>query len=216
MNKMKNLLEKDFPVYYGVHRPIAVTIESKTGDFSLNDSKACAACKGMTTCNPPQEVEKFIHSGEAFVIHYEEYISQYNGTKVDVEERCDYLIYDEQQKNFIINELTCSQEKYINPYINSQGQQIGKRAKAQIQMTKSIERLKNVPTICSAIDKYEKKIALFACRIRQVNIGDAAINSMNTFLSSLKIVSHIEGASLPGNFVFEQLIYDEVYDLDII
>lgn len=137
---MKDLLLNAFKKHYGVVRSFAVDESIFQTDFVLADEKACHACavKDDVQKCARHEVAKFECKDKiATVVDYERLIDELAGTKAGEGKKCDKIVYTSDKSQFILNELTCSQGKYIE----------SKRAKAMIQLNQSISKLCAVPEI---------------------------------------------------------------------
>ena len=113
-------------------------------------------------------------------------------------------------------DLTCSEEKYVNP--NDGKYPLGKRAKASSQMRKSLERLLLDPLMAHYILTFPEKICLFGWRDYDAPDvtplrGDAARN-MLAFMRTPSANSRIlakEISVIGHNFSFVQVKYPSVY-----
>lgn len=117
------------------------------------------------------------------VLNFERFISQFDRTSAEIKERCDYLLYDndENSRKIAFCELTCSETKYVEPNESNEYRE-GKRAKAYNQMLKSLEALLGVSLLNTHILTFQKKHCVFGWR-EPIASGqmDAAAASMNAF-----------------------------------
>ena len=106
-----------------------------------------------------------------------------------------------------MDELTYSQEKYIIGI----GNRIGKRIKARIQLSDSINKLCSVPEIQNYVSTFERRIALFSYRIVESSDDDI----MAAFSAPTKLLGNIEEEtpSMPHGFVYHQHIYPNPFVL---
>jgi hypothetical protein len=74
--------------------------------------------------------------------------------------------------------MYCGQQKYVYPYIYQKGLQEGKLAKARKQITNTIDKLCEVPSIHLKVLLYGKKVGIFACRKKQP-IGEGTPDEEN-------------------------------------
>lgn len=212
---MDKLLLDILPVYKGWKRHVNfLAVEKHSEPFSLRDAVACDRCgdKGMHCGN--EEVARFLVSKDNVVhsIAIEEYLMSYAKHYRRVQGcKCDYLHYDNNKKCFALNELTCSEEKYVNPYDNSKGHQDGKRIHAEKQMANVVDLLLEIPDMVSFIKEFKEKRAIFSWRIpdRNSNVADKA---MNVFMLPQRLVANITILSPMNNgFQFTQQIYPSEY-----
>lgn len=141
---------------------------------------------------------------EVLVIDFEYYINQFAGLRAGQGKKSDYLILTTNQ--FIVNELTNSQEKYID-------KTNGKRDLAKQQLKESIDKLTNVSDIKKFIDNINSKIALFAYRFTDKTDKPIIDRSRSMFMSTTKISSNIILQEDYLGFKFMQIIFKEEFDL---
>ena len=207
---MKDLLLNAFKKHYGVVRSFAVDESIFQTDFALTDEKACHACAvkdDIQKC-ARHEVGKFgCKDKKVIVIDYEHFIDELAGTKAGEGKKCDKIVYTSDKSQFILNELTCSQGKYIE----------SKRAKAMIQLNQSISKLCAVPEIHQFVRSFQQQVGLFSYRIKDdENTGNSnqAIQGMQQFFQPLKAIPVIQTTkSLDENFDFVQVLYPNEYEL---
>ncbi len=195
--------------YYPKHSLIFPNV-LHSASFALSDSVACQACN-INQCN--QNILYIDTKTRLSVLHFEEFVSQLDNTRAALSERCDYLIYDEEEdrNRIAFCELSCSSDKYVNP---NEGR-VGKRAKAYSQLMKSIEALLSASPLDMEILSFRKKEALFGWRERNyTGMMDSAMESMEAFsvtpdseaevlISQEPVMKHI--------FVFKQIKYPAHY-----
>ena len=81
---------------------------------------------------------------------------------------CDFIISasspNDDKKYIVLNELTNTDSKYILSFVQraTGARQIGKLAYAKGQLEATIERIYEVGNV---LDSYDKKVALFSCRL---------------------------------------------------
>lgn len=219
---MKDLLENDFKSHYGVVRTISVNTITYNTDFALKDEKACIACvgKGHHVACHTHEVAKFMCKGKtATVIEYERFINSLAGTKAGEGKKCDHILYTSDKEKFVLNELTCSQAKYIKPYTTYGKDQPGKRATAIEQFNETIDKLCAVPAIDTFIHSFNQAVGLFAYRLKSMPTGSAStsnqgVQGMQQFLQPLTATPAIQTAKgLNKGFAFVQVLYPDLYNL---
>lgn len=212
----KLLLEK-LPETYKWKKRVA-TIQSQTywDDFALNDDKACSECvkRGME-CQE-KEVAKFSVINTV-VISYslEDYLKEYaKHYKIAQGSVCDFLHLDALCKRFVLNEMTCTKEEYVNPFDNYKGHNDGKREKARRQLNSVIDLFIHVKEMDDYISKFTEKIGLFSWRI-PASVSNNAEKSMNIFMKPQQIVGDITTLSdINAGFKFVQQIYPCIFTFD--
>src|SRR5574344_565512 len=222
VSDIEQLLVEELPSHFGLtHRVLAADLnmqEHQNEDFSFNDKKACRNCiqNNRKSCTI-QEVAKFhVGTNKVLTIDIENVLTIYSKSKSIIKERCDLLHVTENLSKFVLNELTCSNAKYVEPYDNTRRHQKGKRDKAQKQMEEVAKLLNRVPAIKSYIDAFGEKIALFSWR--DPLLGESTTNvaeeSMQTFGLPLNLISNIKTLEeLDNGFTFVQQLYPAVYNL---
>lgn len=219
---MKDLLEKDFMKHYSVVRTSSVHTATYNADFALKDEKACIACAkiGKDVACKIHEVVKFgCKEKTATVIDYEGFINSLAGTDVGEGKKCDNILYTSDKDKFVLNELTCSQAKYIEPYATREEDQLGKRATAMVQFNQTIDKLCAVPAIDTFIQSFNQTVGLFAYRLKPMPTGtdsnnNQGVQGMQQFLQPLTATPAIQiPKGLNKEFAFVQVLYPNTYDL---
>ena len=130
-----------------------------SGAFFLTDPNTCGVPRRIP-CDPNCQKDILnINSADALTIMpFDEWLSSGKN------EKCDFLIFDSgtTKQKFVFCELTCSQQKYVDP---SPGN-IGKRAKAFNQIEKSWEAIYNSdnPIFRAYVLQFVEKIGIFGWR----------------------------------------------------
>lgn len=207
---LEKLLFEVLPDTFGWKRYVtALECNVHAVDFRLMDENACIQCEKRGIPCEEKEVALFSVDGtEVLTYNMESYLNQYASHYKKAKGcRCDFLHLDTQRNYFVLNELTCSAEKYVDPYVNSSGQQDGKREKARRQINAVIGLLMEVKELESYIESFSQKIGLFSWRIPNSNTNEAE-NAMNMFMQPQQAVENITTLSnLNGGFQFVQQIY---------
>lgn len=216
------LLQVHYPREYGIDpKGVVVDVTTHAGLVELADPKACDDCQELR----PQRAQcdrvnlRMDTSAKSIeIVDFEKYISQFDGTAAAMKDRCDYLFVDASPEHTKIAfcDLTCSEEKYVNP--NDGKYPMGKRAKAAEQMKKSLERLLQEPLMAHYILTFPDKVCLFGWRDYSVEDvtpqrGNAARN-MLAFMNTPSAKSGTLTKDVPviGNhFSFVQVKYPAVY-----
>lgn len=186
-----------------------------TEDFDLFDEKACHECmlKGFG-CTDKSVARFSIKETAVFTYSLEEYLLAYCRYKKAQGCKCDFLHIDAQEKRFVLNELTCSAEKYVNPFSNTKGLQDGKRIHAKNQMTNVIQLFSELVSFKEYVSTFSERIALFSWRIPGEPVNEAE-KSMSVFLQPQQLVSDITVMdTMDYEFKFVQQIYPSVFVFD--
>ena len=211
MTSMENLLLDVLPLNNGWKRYVnALSVVINKLPFTLFDSMACKACGDRNRHCGTEEVARFtVNDGDEVVsIAIEEYLLAYAKHYKKAQScKCDYLHFDSKGKRVVLNELTCSQEKYVNPFQNQEGLQDGKRIHAMKQMNNVVKLLMEVPDIAVFVDGFTTKHCLFSWRIPE-HKGNIAEQAMNAFMAPQRNVSNITIMNpMTKGFLFVQQIY---------
>lgn len=214
--ELENLFLNVLPVYYGWTKKVdTIATMWHIGAFVFHDEKACNQCvvKG-NECNS-HEVAKYESENEVCSVDIEAYLDVYaRSYKLVRGVRCDFLHFDMNNEKFVLNELTCSRKKFVEPYTNSKGVKEGKREHARRQMENVACILCNVPELNECIQGFKQRVALFSWRNRskeetiKTEKVTKAEEAMSLFLEPLETVADIrEMADLSNNFRFVQQLY---------
>ena len=112
---------------------------------------------------------------------------------------------------FVLNELTCTKEEYVNPFVNSKGENDGKREKARKQLNSVISLLNEVKEIENYISAFREKIGLFSWKIPTADSNDAE-KAMGMFMQPQRLVGNITVlADLEHGFKFVQQLYPTAF-----
>lgn len=212
--------EELYKIYYKVVRE--VTIDKSriaAGTSSFYDSKACSKCEEQKrrACEA-KEVLKINHNRQIFKVELEKFFNQFDGlTLSSLKDKCDLMLYDQDNEHLVFCELTCTQSKYIEPYDNTKGHHEGKRAKAYKQLKSSIGKLAAVPKIAARMNEYNHRSALFAVRQKEDTEQEDSLELTNIRrFSALTDSIQQEAKSDIGNgFTFEIVKYPNIYHWDI-
>lgn len=217
------LLQVHYPQEHGMgSEGVVVDITIRSGAVELSDSKACDACQEFRPLRAQCDrvnlrVDTSAKSIE--IVDFEKYVNQFDNTSAAMRDRCDYILVDASvgHNKIAFCDLTCSKEKYVNP--NEGKYTLGKRAKAAMQMKKSLENLLEEPLLEHYILTFPEKVCLFGWRDYAVSAdvtpkrGNAARNMlafMNT--PSAKSGTLIQTVPVIGHgFKFVQVKYPTVY-----
>ncbi len=217
---MRQLLTERLPNHYGIGKQIHVSDKVYTGQFSLSDASACFDCKQKLAdkADCGEQVMRVRTSGQLHVVDFEAYVMQFDNTALEIGERCDYLLYDEDEKGRAIAfcDLTCSAKEHVEPN-PSDSYPLGKRFKAFEQMRNSLELLLDVDLLNVHVLTYQQKLALFGWREKENNAQtkDKAEESMEAFgvtPASVAPIIYTDTLVMGYGFVFVQVKYPTVFD----
>lgn len=146
------------------------------------------------------------------VIDFEAYTHQM--TPQDPEKSCDFIINSKADNSIIVfNELTVTELGYIKDFVQPiTGQKReGKFSYAKGQLMKSIQRFYDVNDF---LDNYDRKIALFSCRIPVKIKNQTIAQSMKSFRRTMQMNSNIRRNNWNCHgFVLQTRIYDNVFEI---
>lgn len=215
------LLVNDLPDHYRlIHRATEADLiveEHANEVFVLNDNTSCNACeeRGTRSCKDKEVARMDATSARVYSIDIENFLLRYNRSKRLNGVKCDYLHIDESMSKMVFNELTCTKQKYVEPYDNTSGHHEGKRIHAIRQMLKVAELLASIPTIKNYMAQFGQKIALFSWRNPEADeqAPNVAEKSMMVFDEPSKIAENTTLTSmLPDGFIFVQQFYPSCFN----
>ena len=166
---MIDLLKNDLPAYYGLHRTVINIPSESTRNlcFDLVDGQD-AMIVAYRSGNVSFERSS---STVIQVINYETYLNSWAGTSFERGRlRCDFIIYDAENKGiFILNEQTSttgSIRNFLKPIIDKKTKNIrfpgGKYEKVEAQLTHTLCTLQAVPTIKAFVETFSRKVCLMS------------------------------------------------------
>lgn len=186
--------------------------EIEAGLHSLGDEKACGECsEERKICTDADEnaVLKLSARTDMHKVNIEKFFAQFDGTNAAVEKKCDLLLYNDA--NAVFCEMTCSLNKYIEPYSNSKGVQIGKRAGAYNQMKNVMEALFGVADIKDRLAACCNKVGLFAVRLKDTSTPtDEVEKNMKTLMQEFENPQACQ-TDMGNGFLFQTIVYPEIY-----
>lgn len=216
------LLGRLYPELYNIDpNRVNVYIEVCDGIVDLNDPKACANCLRIRpnrfACDKVNF--RFDTSGiPVKIVNFEQYANQFDNTPAAMKDRCDYIMVEgtSGHDKIIFCDLTCSEEKYVNP--NDGKYSLGKRAKAFEQMKRSLERLLQESLTKQYILTFPEKVCLFGWRDYMVpDAKPQRGNAVNNMLAFVNTPSAKSGTltqikyEVGYGFNFVQVKYPTVY-----
>lgn len=209
---MINVLQNDYISHFGLAGKYTLHSYPIQGNMVLNDDKSCRQCKSNNAQKCDSETNEqtfmFFSDVEVSLVEIEDFLNQFEGKRAGVKDKCDLMLYDNQNIAFV--EMYCGEQKYMYPYINQKGLHEGKLAKARKQLNSTINKLSEVQSIKIKMDGYDKKTGIFACRKKsESSNGSVDEENMQVFLNTtLESKAH---TLLSNNFRFVQVEYPEVY-----
>ena len=217
------LLQVHYPQEYGIDSGgVVVDVATYSGVVELSDTKACDGCQVLRPQrNQCDRVNLRVDTSAQHIeiVDFEKYANQFDNTVAAMKDRCDYILVDASagHNKIAFCDLTCSEEKYVNP--NDGKYPLGKRAKAAAQMRKSLECLLKEPLFAHYILTFPEKVCLFGWREYAFPAdvtpkrGNAARN-MLAFMSTPSAKSGTLSQAMPvvgHGFKFVQVKYPTVY-----
>lgn len=216
------LLQVHYPMQYAIDpEKVHVSISKCQGSVELSDVKACTDCLSLRPqrmqCN---RVNLRINTSSSpiDVVDFENYMNQFDHTRAEIRDRCDYILVDgtSNHSKIAFCDLTCSEAKYVNP--NQGKYPLGKRAKAANQMRKSLESLLQEPSLAHYILTFPEKVCLFGWRDYDVpDITPQRGNSVRNMLAFMNTPSaksetlSMNGLIIGHHFRFVQTKYPTIY-----
>lgn len=223
---MIDLLKKDLPAHYGLHRTgIEVRSEkTKEPQFDLNDGHDAIVVKYR------EGNVSFAHStgSEIEVVDYEYYLNGLSGTKFENGRlRCDFMLYDLGSKNFfVLNEQTSTKDGTANlekPIIGKDGNVRypgGKYEKAENQLLETLKTLTAVPAISHYMSTFQRKICLMSYVINRQEQHSAVVAFVNRYKQIESKETGENGAILSSpnieaeGFEYRRISHDYTFRLD--
>lgn len=207
-----DFLKKDYPSHFGLKwddNTMKIRKEERPkGKFEIRDGQpeiVQYTGHGVSVIHNNSDVS-------VEIIDFEHYINIFRNTAAGMGQKCDFIINPIAGYDFIVfNELTESEKQYVMPFTSPATGEAkeGKLAYAKKQLEISIEKFYSVNDF---LDTYEKKVALFSCRLTDGKAGSYMTRSIGAFRKPQKIFSNIRAHEpLAHGFVFEQRIYNNEY-----
>lgn len=221
---MIKYLQDDYQKHFKVTRSgcqvISFTLD---GRCALYDPKSCNPCisNGRQQCDVNSFNQIFLLETRETLhcVNIEEYLSQFAGTKAEPPNRCDLLIYGNSKIAFV--EMYCGQEKYIHPHETTHKsglveKKIGKLAHARLQITVTLDKLCEVPSIESEMNAFQERVGLFGFRNKNgreslLESEQSVENNINIFIRTAEASSEGGYTLLPHGFKFSVVTYPKVY-----
>lgn len=169
---MEALLRNAFTVHYGY--PISLLINSEQTNatyFELKDDS------NLIYTSRGGGIAKYNNANSltVTVINYEIFIDSFPPIFRISREKCDLIVYTNNARYFLLNELTDTYYEFVNPYRNLPG----KRNKAISQLLNSLKDLIQVPQILSFISSFNEKRCCFFNKKPNSPLGITAVTAFN-------------------------------------
>lgn len=221
---MIKYLQEDYLNHFKLTRPeCKVHSTALNGLCALYDSRSCNPCisNGRQQCDANSFKQIFLLETKSPVdcVNIDEFLSQFSGTKAEPRNRCDLMLYDNSKIAFV--EMYCGQEKYIHPYETTHKsgrveKKIGKLATVRQQITVTLDKLCEVPSIESKINTFQERLGLFGFRRKNgskemLEQGQGVENNINIFIRTAEAASEGGYTMLPHGFKFSVVTYPDVY-----
>jgi hypothetical protein len=159
---METLLRNDFTAHYGL--PISATanisISTTAQYFEIEDDENRETQLHFTV-GSGMATYRNINSYTAIIINYDKFITGLPHAFQQRKDRCDLIVYTTNQRYFLLNELTDTLPKYVQPYMNNKGLQVGKMSKATNQFIESLTTLMNVLSIAAFVNTHSSRHCCF-------------------------------------------------------
>lgn len=159
---MEVLLRNNYTAHYGIPTSITPNISLVTSElyFEIEDDIFGEIQLHLTSGNGVAAYRN--NNYEVKIINYDKFVTGLPQVFETGKERCDLIVYTHVvEKYFLLNELTDTDPKYVNPYLRGLKLQPGKRAKAISQLLNSLIYLMDVPAIKAFIVNYEIRRCCF-------------------------------------------------------
>jgi hypothetical protein len=152
-------------------------------------------------------------------VNIEAFLNQFSGKKAGVRRKCDMLLYGGTKISFL--EMFCGEEKFLYPHVTthkdgSVEQKTGKLATVRQQITSTIDKLCEVPSIEEAFQTYQNKEGIFGYRRKIANSVNPQQetpeeSNISIFIKTSEMSSSDLHSHLSHGFIFKTVIYPEVY-----
>lgn len=210
-----NWLLEEYKNHYNLNGSYTIIFENILGLYLLKDKKSCDTCPSehrICVNNDEAVVFKIDARSEIAKIDIEKFFVQFDGKTAGIRKKCDLMFYN--NSNVILCDMTCSENQYIEPFINSRGANEGKRSKAYGQIESVINALMKIDAIKNRLEDCTHKIGLFAMRVKDNSLAnDDVCNNMEIFTEEFE--NHQTNVTDMGNgFLFKTISYPEIYSID--
>lgn len=209
---MESLLRNDFTAHYGLPTSTIANISASTiaPYFELKDDNTLiyeTIGLGIAKYNNRNSVK-------VNVINFESFIDSLAPAFIQGLEKCDLIIHDGNRQHFLLNELTNTLPRYVEPFINMQGTQLGKRQKSIYQLLSSLTVLMNVPAITDFVNTHTFR---HCCFFNKHALSPSTITATSAFNRLSSIVEDGLRMSSPAiegfGFEFWEYSGNQVYNL---
>lgn len=212
---METLLRNDFTAHYGL--PISATanisISTTAQYFEIEDDEHketqlhLVAGSGMAAY-------RNTNSYTTTIINYDKFITGLPHAFQQGKKRCDLIVHTTNLRYFLLNELTDTLPQYVQPHINSRGQQPGKMFKAANQFIQSLIDLMTVASIATFANTHTFR---HCCFFNKQSMSPPTITATTAFNRLGTIVT--AGLRMPNldieafGFEFWEYSGNQVYNL---
>ena len=212
MSTLCDFLKKDYPSHFGItwddntmliHKECPASVV-----FEIRDQQPTIV---QPTGKGVSVIRKRDYSVE--IVDFEAFCKTIHGRN-NAPKCCDFIISPNVGEEFIVlNELTNTESKYILPFAQSATgtQQTGKLAYAREQLEATIERIYEVGNV---LDSYDKKVALFSCRLSDKKGVHPMAKSARQFSRPIMKLEKMKlHETLPHGFEFVMRVHNKEYEL---
>jgi hypothetical protein len=180
---MKNLLEHNFILHYGLTASATVNVDT-TNDVNFELRDVTSSGVGIARYQNPER--KTVNN-----INYETFFKSLPQSFQNGKENCDFIVYTADVSHFLLNELTDTNAKYVSDFKQRNGNlRTGKRNKAISQLTQTLQNISDIPAIETFIKQYTVRHCCFfntqphaPVRIETID----AFNRLSSIVSGFKI-----------------------------
>jgi len=192
------------------------------GHCILYDPHSCDPClsnNGQQCDNATSKQIFVLETNENVTcVNIEDFLNQFVGKKADSKSKCDLLLYDGSKISFV--DMYCGKEKFIFPHdtTHTDGRiehKKGKLATVRQQITSTIDKLCEVPSIEKLIQTFQKKEGIFGYRGKNANKSPQQEtpeeSNISIFIKTAEMASNDLYSHLTHGFLFKTVKYPEVY-----
>ncbi len=200
-----------YKTYHNVNRQTDVDLNTLPPALHfLYDKKACNNCTNEhRICGEQQCVLKFQNNESVDVVNIENFLLQFDGLKTaSLKEKCDLMFFDNENK-VAFCDMSCTQSKYVEPYLCQGEIKCGKRAKAYSQIESVIGKFMEVPALKAYIDNMNEKVGLFALREKDVIVASEVEKNMQVF--KMSPANNEMFVDMKNGFRFAVIKYPTIY-----
>lgn len=196
-----SLTKKDYSVEYKEYK----------GKIALADPKSCSECRDKVCFGANENQVFVVESKENItVVEIEKFFNQFRSDRPKPKNRCDLMIYFADKILFV--DMYCGYQRFVEPYSNTKGFQLGKLAKVRQQIGCTIDKLNEVESIKNRIQSFKECVGLFAYRNKDNEVTGIEEQSMADFMEMADSLANPDYYTILSNGVqFHTIVYPNVY-----